>query len=411
MFLLRIFAPFAFGYFLSQLLRSVNAIIASDLVVEMSLDASILGLLTSAYFFAFALAQLPVGLALDRFGPRRTEALLLVVAAAGSFLFATAESVHGLIIGRALIGLGVSACLMASFKAFVVWAPTERLPFLNGAVMTAGALGSLTATAPVEWALSLTDWRGVFEALAIASFVIATLIVFLVREKRTPGSRESFGESFVALKAVFTSRVFWSIVPLSVAHQGTYLSIQSLWAGPWLRDVAELDRTGVAENLLVLAVGMALGFLTFGYLSGRLERQGVPILTTWVCAHLVFLGAQLGLVLQWVHAAILLWFAFGFFGATGMLSYVILTKRFPFELAGRVNTSLNLIVFSGAFLFQSGVGAIIHAVGNQTAERYSPAGYRLAFGVVLLIEISALAWLLATAKWRKLPTGCGDRTT
>ena len=124
--ILRIFIPFAAGYFLSYFFRVVNALIASDLSSDLNVNASQLGLLTSVYLIAFAASQLPLGVMLDRYGPRQTEAALLVIAAIGAATFASAETSTGLLIGRALIGFGVSACLMASIKAFVLWFPMER---------------------------------------------------------------------------------------------------------------------------------------------------------------------------------------------------------------------------------------------------------------------------------------------
>ncbi|HIF11239.1 MAG TPA: MFS transporter, partial [Sneathiellales bacterium] len=134
--ILRIFVPFGLGYFLSYFYRAVNAVISEELTQDIGLTAADLGFLTSTYFLAFALFQLPLGVLLDRYGPRRTEAALLIVAAAGAGLFSIADSVPVLTAGRAFIGLGVSACLMASFKAFVLWFPKERLPLANGIVMT-----------------------------------------------------------------------------------------------------------------------------------------------------------------------------------------------------------------------------------------------------------------------------------
>ena len=148
--LTRVFVPFAIGYFLSYLMRVVNAVIAPDLVRDLGLTAADLGLLTSANFLAFAVAQLPLGILLDRFGPRRTEAVLLLFAALGAFLFSIASSAPDLIAGRALIGLGTSACLMAAFKAYVMWFSGERIPFINGLQMAAGGLGAVTGTVPVE---------------------------------------------------------------------------------------------------------------------------------------------------------------------------------------------------------------------------------------------------------------------
>ena len=160
--LLRLFLPFGLGYFLSYLYRTVNAVIAPNLVQDIGLDPANLGLLTASYFLSFAAFQLPLGVLLDRYGPRRVEAVLLLFAAAGAFIFAWAESLTGLIVGRALIGFGVSACLMAAFKAFTIWLPPERLPLANGIQMISGGIGALAATTPVEMALQLTDWRGVF---------------------------------------------------------------------------------------------------------------------------------------------------------------------------------------------------------------------------------------------------------
>ena len=158
--LARVFLPFAAGYFLSYLYRTINAVLSPRLAADLHLNASDLGLLTSVYFLTFAAFQLPLGLLLDRFGPRRVEATLLLFAAAGAGLFALGADHTDLMIGRGLIGLGVSACLMASFKAFVLWFPIARLPAINGWMMAAGGLGALAATAPVELALTLTDWRG-----------------------------------------------------------------------------------------------------------------------------------------------------------------------------------------------------------------------------------------------------------
>jgi sugar phosphate permease len=174
---LRVLLPFALGYYMSYVYRAINAVIAPDLVRDVGLDAASLGLLTSMYYLTFAAVQLPLGLVLDRVGPRRTEAALLLFAAAGALIFAIAQSLSGLAIGRGLIGLGVSACLMAGVTAFARWFPRERLAFINGCLFTAGGLGAITATAPVEAALAVTDWRGVFVALAAATLAVAIVII------------------------------------------------------------------------------------------------------------------------------------------------------------------------------------------------------------------------------------------
>ncbi len=404
MFLRRVFFPFAAGYFLSQLLRSVNAVVARDLIEDLSLDAWTVGFLTSAYFLAFACAQLPVGVALDRYGPRRTESALLLFAAAGALLFSRAETVPGLIVGRAFIGLGVSACLMASFHAFVHWAPGARLPFLNGSVMAAGAMGALAATTPVEWAIGFIGWRSLFVILTGLTLAVGVFL-FVSSPDPTARSKESLGEVIRGVGGVFGNRAFWSIAPLSILHQGTYLAIQSLWAGPWLRDVARLDRAAVASHLLTLALGMGIGYLGMGYLTERLGRHGVSPLVVWGTAAFFFQSIQGALVLGITQYARAIWFAFGLFGASGMLGYAILTRRFPVGMAGRVNTGLNVLVFSAAFAIQSGIGAVIDWL--SPTGTFSPDGYRAAFAAALALQILGLVWIRSTSSWRRAdePTG------
>jgi MFS family permease len=399
MFFRRAFLPFAVGYFLSQWFRSVNAVVSADLIRELSLDAWTVGLLTSSYFLAFSIGQIPVGVALDRFGPRRTESLLLLFAAAGALVFATSDGALGLMLGRGLIGLGVSACLMASFHAFMLWAPSARVPFLNGAVMAVGALGALSATAPVEWALSFVTWRELFAALAVVTLGVA---LFLYLQAMDPEAHRtaSLREVSRGLGQVFTSRIFWSVAPLSITHQGTYLAVQSLWAGPWLRDVAGLPRADVANHLFTLALSMAVGFLGIGYVAERMGRRGIRPEAVWTGCALAFQAAQGAIAFELVPAPRALWVVFGLFGASGMLSYVILTRRFPIEIAGRVNACLNVLVFASAFGIQAAIGAVIN--WWSPAGSFSTGGYRVAFGSALALQVLALVWF--RARFRRTET-------
>ena len=401
---LPVFLPFALGYFLSYLYRVVNAVIAPDLVRDVGLGAGDLGLLTSAYFLTFAAFQLPLGVLLDRFGPRRTEAALLLFAAAGALVFGLAESAGGLIAGRALIGFGVSACLMAAFKAFVMWFPKERLPLVNGCQMAAGGLGALAATAPVEAALHVVDWRTVFVALAALTAGVAALLYTVVPEREPAGRGETVADQVRGIRAVFTSALFWRAAPLTVLSQAAFLSIQGLWSGPWLRDVAGLERSAVAGHLLLIAAAMVAGFLTLGWAATRLGRFGLSPLTVAVAGMAAFLVAQLLLVLQVPGAALALWIAFGFFGTSGILPYAALSQRFPPRLAGRLNTGLNVMVFLIAFAAQWGIGAIISLWPEGADGGYAPAGYQAAFAVMLSLQVLALAWFCVFRR-ETLPAG------
>jgi MFS family permease len=396
--LLRVLLPFAAGYFLSYVYRTINAVLSPHLVADLELDASDLGLLTSVYFLTFAAFQLPLGMLLDRFGPRRVEATLLLFAAAGAGLFAVSTDRVELIIGRGLIGLGVSACLMASFKAFVLWFPAARLPAVNGWVLAAGGLGALVATAPVEAALHLTGWRGVFVGLTILSVAVAAALWLAVPERDGGAPASGWREQWRGVAEIFRSPVFWRIAPSSVLSQAAFLAVQGLWAGPWLRDVAGLDRATAADYLFWVAAAMVAGFLGMGQLTYRLSRHGIAPLVVAAAGMALFMLAQLALLLK-LEPMLPLWVLFGFLGTAGTLNYAILTQAFPPALAGRVNTALNLLVFVAAFAGQWGMGAIINqwpAAGGGYAE----PGYQLAFGLALLLQGLTWAWLLL-GSWRR----------
>jgi MFS family permease len=393
---LRVFVPFALGYFLSYLYRVVNAVIAPDLIRDVGLDASSLGLLTSAYFLTFAAFQLPLGVLLDRIGPRRTEAALLVFAALGAIVFGRAETTGNLILGRALIGFGVSACLMAAFKAFVLWFPRERLPFVNGCQMAAGGLGAIAGTTPIEAVLGILDWRGVFFMLATLTLLVALIILIVVPEHKHGHNRESFRAQLEGIGKVFTSSLFWRAAPLTVSAQATFLAIQSLWAGPWLRDVAGMNRAEVADHLLLIAVAMVAGFLSIGWAAQKASRLGLPPLVFAVCCITVFIAVQGALILQGSGpgSVTMLWMAFGFFGTSGIVPYAALSQQFPAYLAGRVNSGINVMVFTMAFAAQWGIGVVIGLWANSGADGYAATGYRAAFAVMLALQMLALAWFV-----------------
>lgn len=390
----RILAPFAFGYFLSYLFRTVNAVIAPDLTAELGLSADALGLLTSAYLLSFAAAQLPLGIVLDRIGPRRTEAALLLVAAVGALIFALASSLGMLFAGRVLIGLGVSACLMAGFKACVDWFPRERLPFVNGLQMAAGGLGAMTATAPVELMATSVGWRSVFLLLAALCLMAAASIFFVVPRGKGEGhaGRVSLAASLAGVGQVLRSSLFWRVAPLTVVSEATFMAIIGLWAGPWLRDVGGHDRVAAAELLLAVAAAMVAGFLLMGLAADRLARFRISSLAVAVAGMALF-ALTLAVIVATASGAPPLWLAFGFFGTSGILPYAALSQRFPPALAGRLNTTLNVLVFTAAFVAQWGLGAIIALWPSEAEGAYALAGYRAAFAVMLSLQALGLAWL------------------
>lgn len=391
---LRVFLPFAAGYYLSYLLRNVNAVIAPELTRELGVSAASLGLLTSAYLLAFGAFQLPLGILLDRYGPRRVEAGLLLVAATGCALFAVGGGLEELALARALIGLGVSACLMASFKAFSVWFPIERQASLNAAVMAAGGLGALTATTPLAWALPLAGWRGIFAALALLA-VAAAAGIFSTPEKSGAAKPETLAEQLRALGGILKSRVFWRFAPQAALTTGGFMALQGLWAVPWLIQVNGYSRDSAAFHLLLASGAMLTGFVLIATSVTRLARAGIG--PQRILAGGIGTGiAVMALIVADVGMTHALWFAMGLVFSVSNLAYALLCGNFPAHLSGRVNTALNLAAFVGAFGLQWGIGV---AADVLTAAGFAQAdAYRWTFGALCAAQGLAWGWFLLGAR-------------
>jgi len=390
----RLVPAYALGFFLSYALRSVNAVIAPELMRELNMSAADLGLLTSSYFLAFGLFQLPLGLLLDRFGPRRVEAVLLLVAAAGCALFGLGESTQTLALARALIGLGVSACLMASFKAFSQWFSAEQLPSLTATIMVAGGLGALSASVPVEAALPLLGWRGLF-FLCAALLLACAAYLMTVPDKAVAAQRQGVAEQIAALRQIYGDRRFWRFAPQGCLAVGGFMAIQGLWAVPWLMQVDGLSRGDAANVLLALAVAMLAGFLFVATCSLWLTRHGVSPMVLLTGGMGLALLAEAAIILN-LAAPMWLWPLLGVSFSLSNIAYPLLTATFPVALAGRVNTALNLLVFVGAFGLQWGIGA---AVDSGSAMGLSRAdAFRLSFTVLLAAQALAYGWFLLPGK-------------
>lgn len=391
---LTVFLPFAGGYFLSYLYRSLNAIIAPDLTAEIGLSAGDLGLLTAAYFFTFAAVQLPLGLLLDRFGPRRVQACLLLSAAAGALVFASGDDIVMLTVGRAMIGLGVAGGLMASFKAIVMWFPPRRWPLVNGLFLTCGGLGALSATTPVEFLLQITDWRGLFVGLAAVNLAVVLAIFFIVPERRTGAEATSLRDALSSLGKIYRDAYFWRLAPMSFLTLAAGLAYQGLWAGPWLKDVVGLDRDAVASNLFWLAALLTAGFALNGIVADLLTRRGISLERVIGVGALLFLLSQVPLVLGWVPGLPLVWLGMGLLANITALCFPLLTDHFGPSLSGRSSTALNMLNFGCAFATQYAIGAIIDLWPPVAEGAYAPEAYQVAFGVVLAAQVLAWLWFL-----------------
>lgn len=388
---LRVFLPFATGYYLSYLLRTVNAVIAPELARELALTAADLGLLTSAYLLTFAAFQIPLGVLLDRHGPRRVEAGLLLLAAAGTLLFASGTSATQLTLARGLIGLGVCACLMAAFKGFAQNFPAERQASLTGAIMASGGLGALSASLPLELALPLIGWRGVFQGLTLLLVLVAALIFFSVPQREAGVSRDGFAAQLRDVAGILAHRTFWRYAPSMTFVTGGFLAVQGLWAVPWLMAIDGLTRHQAAEVLFALNLAMLLSHLGIAAFATRLARAGIRPIALLVGGYGLALASQAAM-LAGLLPPMLPWFAYGIGVSAGSLSYALLSAHFAPALSGRVTTTLNLLLFVGAFGLQWGLGVVIDAL--SAAGLAAPVAHRTAFALLLVLQVAGYACLV-----------------
>lgn len=388
----RVTLPFLAGYFVAYLYRSINAVIGPELAREFGLSPAGLGLLSGIYFFSFALFQLPLGVLLDRYGPRRVNATLLMVAAAGGLWFAFARSATELTLARALIGLGVSGCLMASFSAFALWYPADRLATMNGVAFAAGMLGAITVTVPLELVLRVLDWREVFRGIAAATVAVSLVLFFVVPEKAAARRGAPLALQLREFAALGRDPAFWRMALCIGGSQLAAVSLGTLWVATWLRDVLGYSPAAVAQALLLFNLAMIAGYLGFGRIADRRTRRGestLPLLAGGVlaaslCLALLLAGVRTG--------AVALWCGFFSLSTAVVLSYPLFSRRYPKEMVGRVNTALNVAVFAGMFSGQWLVGGILN-LWPATATGYAPEAYAWALGLLWLVQATGLAWL------------------
>lgn len=388
----RVCLPFLAGYYLSYIYRAVNAVLGPSLVADFSLSAPQMGFLTGVYFLSFGLFQIPLGVLLDRFGPRRVNGALLLLAAAAAVGFSLAESYGALVVARALIGLGVSACLMASIQAFVLWFPAERTGTMIALAYSMGGLGALTASTPLELALRHFDWREIFQGLAAASLALGALFLLWVPEHRRTAVAGPLRGQLRGLSLIARDGAFWRVALAIGANQCAVVSLFTLWITGWLRDVAGMDPAQAARGLALASLGLIAGYFFFGRLADARARQGLsqlPLFAAGVAAALVLLGF---LALGVTAAAQWLWAGFTFCGTAATLAHSIATRRYPREMAGRVNTALNTFTFIGIFFGQWLTGVAL-SLWPSTAAGYDPRGYSLALGALWVVQAAGLAFL------------------
>ena len=387
-----VFLAFAGAYSLSALVRAIIATLSPVLSLEFSLQSRDLGLLAGGYFLGFAATQLPLGTWLDRYGPKRVILCFLAVAVLGCLVFSAASSFSGLLIGRVLIGMGVSACLMAPLSGFRRWLDVPSLLRANSWMLMSGSLGMLASTLPVQWLLPLVGWRALFWALA-GLVLVAMAVIALVVPKWTSAPADTT-DAPAGYAEVWKNRYFRKLSLLAFFNYGGLVAVQTLWAGPWMVKVAGYTPLEAATGLFYINAAMLLTFWSWGLVNPYLSKAGwhTDRLLTWgVPLSLLALASNIvgGASTGWVG-----WALFCVASSVISLSQPAVGMAFVPALAGRALSGFNLIIFSGVFTVQWGIGLLIDAFA---AAGLTPlASFQAAFSVFLCCCIAAYAYFLYT---------------
>ncbi|WP_371877352.1 MFS transporter [Telluria mixta] len=382
-----VFLPFALGHYLSSLLRNVNAVLAPHLVGALALTPGQLGLLTSAFFFAFALVQLPVGIALDRYGPRKVQVILLMLAATGALLFATGRSFGQLVLARAVIGCGLGGCFMSAVKAIATWISPKRLPSVQGYLIAVGGLGAASSTMPVRMLLQHVDWRGLFMLLALLTACSGLLIWLITPRSKAPGGALPTVRSVLD---VYRAPAFRATISLVLVPHAIFFGIQGLWIGRWLSDVARFPDAAVAYLLYMGMASVIFGAIAVGMITEWAGRRGIEALDVAAVGVFLFILVQAAIVFNWRPSLQLLSVLFTLVGTITGIEYAIVAQSLPRTLTGRAATCLNLLIFIGAFLVQAGFGLIVGLWRPDAAGHFPALAYRVAFGVLVALQMPGL---------------------
>ena len=384
------------GFMASQFFRVSNAVIAPELMRTLSISSEAMGVITGAFFFAFGIMQIPTGMLLDRFGPRRTMSGLFMIAAAGSAVFAMAEGVTGLTIGRALIGVGCAAGLMGMLVTIARWYPPERFAKLSATVYVIGGAGVLFATTPLAAAADTIGWRGAFWAMAVITLGFAVMLFAMVRDappgQEIESARETFGEMLGGVGAACANRQLWHVCAIQFVNYGSIIAIIGLWAGPYLNDVHGLRGVLRGNVLFVINLLMLAAVIGYGVVERKLgsRKRAIAGGSIASAAILLILAFWPGIG-PWPATGLLI--AFAVTSAHIMLNHAHARAVLPDHLVGRGLTLQNVAVFFGVATMQSVTGLIIGSF-TEVGAAAPDIAYRSVFGfLALMIVISLLLYL------------------
>ncbi len=393
--------------------RLCPAVIALDIQASFGLSGTLLGVLGSAYFYAYAIMQLPTGLMADSWGPRKTMSAFFILAGIGSVMMGVAPNLPAAVMGRILIGIGVSTVFVCNFKLLSEWFTVRQFVIMGSAFMAMGGLGALSSSAPLAWISTAVGWRMALIAVGIITLLMAGLVYAFVRNRPSdiglPSIRPDGNEMqkkigvLSGMKMVVFSGRFWPIAVWAFCVIGISFAVGGLWAGPYLMQVYGLSKSAAGGVLSTFALAMIFGSPLLGWLSNRFGRKpvliGCSVILIGVTGTMSWFVDTLSL-----SALYLLFFCFFLTGgAVGPIVAAVSKELFPISISGTAVGVVNLFPFAGAAFFQILIGAVLTA-HTPVQDNYAAIGYQTMFLICLAGAVLSLAAALLMQETMEMPT-------
>jgi sugar phosphate permease len=391
-------------FFLSQFYRTSNAVIAPELIRDLSLNTEELGLLSASFFYGFALTQIPISVLLDKVGPRWMMTVLSLMGAVGAFLFSIADSLGFGLIGRILLGIGMASNLMGTFKLLTEWFAPLIFATLSGLVVSIGTLGNMVSATPLVMLVEQMGWRHSFQLIAGINLILTIALFMVVRDRPAQSlistsngaTPISLSQAFSNLGLLFKNKDYWIISVTTFVRYGTFAAFQALWAGPFLIEAMGFSAIRTGNLILLMNVGLIIGSSMWGALSDRVfkTRKGLIVFCLAIMGLILLVLATVSEKID-LFVLVLLFFGFGLVASGGMLMYPHIKDLMPQEMAGAAMAGINFFNMLGPAIFLQGLGTLMLHLYPDASR--GPAAFDAAFLVCTICLAGATSLYLFAA--------------